>query len=337
MKIAFFDLHNFERKFFEEAQGKKHEINFIETRLTSKTAALAKGHQCVCSFVNDKLDSETVRLLAQEGIKLIALRSAGYNHVDIQACQKNGITLVRVPAYSPHAVAEHALALILSLNRKIHRAYQRVRELNFSLDGLVGFDLNGKTVGIVGTGNIGSVFLKIMHGLGCNILANDLIQNKELIENYQVNYVDLETILCKSDIISLHVPLTPETRHIINSTTLAKMKKGMMLINTGRGALIDTKALISALKSGQIGAAGLDVYEEEEGIFFMNLSDQMLNDDILARLLTFPQVLITSHQGFLTKEALTSIAKTTIKNISDFEDGLPLINEIKISSSIANN
>jgi D-lactate dehydrogenase len=328
MKIAFFDTHPFERNIFlKENESFKHEITFFETRLTEQTANLAVGYPCVCAFVNDRLDSKTLRVISADGTRLIALRSAGFNHVDLEVASELSLRIVRVPEYSPYAVAEHAVALILSLNRKIHRAYSRVREGNFSLDGLVGFDLHKKTAGIMGTGKIGSVMAKILSGFGCQVLACDRLQNPELVAA-GVQYVNFEELLKKSDIISLHVPLTPETRHLINGQAFSQMKKGVMLINTGRGGLVDTRALIQFLKSGHIGYAGLDVYEEEEGIFFENLSEQILQDDQLARLLTFPNVLLTSHQAFLTVEALGNIAETTLRNISEFENGSHLSNEV---------
>lgn len=262
-------------------------------------------------------------------MRLIALRSAGFNHVDLDAARRLGFTIVRVPEYSPHAVAEHAAALILTLNRKTHRAYNRVREANFSLDGLVGFDLHGKTVGVVGTGRIGAVMLRIMHGFGCRLLAHDVNEDAALMQEVPVRYVALQELLDASDIISLHVPLTPGTRHLIDAAALARMKPGVILINTGRGALIDTQALVAALKRGHVGGAGLDVYEEEAGIFFNDLSDRVLQDDVLARLLTFPNTLITSHQGFLTHEALANIAETTLANVRAFERGEPLANAVR--------
>ena len=333
MKIALFDTHGFERAIFEKENLKfDHEVTFFETRLTEATANIAHNYPCVCAFVNDKLNEKTLEILARNGTKLIALRSAGYNHVDLPAANKLGLKVVRVPEYSPHAVAEHAVTLILAMNRKIHRAYSRVREGNFSLDGLVGFDLYKKTVGVVGTGRIGSVFAKILLGFGCRVVAFDKRHNEDLIAA-GVKYVKLEELLSISDIISLHVPLNKETYHIIGAEALAKMKAGVMLVNTGRGALIDTKALIKSLKSGHLGYAGLDVYEEEEGLFFENLSDQILQDDQLARLLTFPNVLLTSHQAFLTIEALTNIVNTTLENVRDFESGSTLKNEIRFESN----
>ena len=328
MKIAFFDTHQFEKHIYQKQNEKcNHEIVFFELRLSDQTANVAAGYPCICAFVNDRLDSKTLHTLAAGGTRLIALRSAGFNHVDLESARALGLRVVRVPEYSPHAVAEHAVALILSLNRKIHRAYSRVREGNFSLDGLVGFDLYKKTVGVVGTGRIGSVMAKILNGFGCQVLAYDRLQNPALVET-GVQYVELDELLQKSDIISLHVPLTAETRYLIDAKALSLTKVGVMLINTGRGGLIDTKALIQFLKSEHIGYAGLDVYEEEEGVFFENLSDQILQNDQLARLLTFPNVLLTSHQAFLTKEALGNIAQTTLKNISEFENGSNLSNEV---------
>lgn len=328
VKVAFFDTHGFERAIFQKANERSHhDLVFFETRLTEQTANLASGYLCVCAFVNDRLDKKALQTLAAGGTRLIALRSAGFNQVDLASAQSLGIRVVRVPEYSPHAVAEHAVALILSLNRKIHRAYNRVREGNFSLNGLVGFDLNKKTVGVIGTGRIGTVMAKILSGFGCQVIAHDFVQNPKLIE-IGVQYVALDEILRNSDIISLHVPLTPQTRHLIDEQALALTKPGIMLINTGRGALIDTGALIKSLKSGHIGSAGLDVYEEEEGLFFEDLSGQILQDDKLARLLTFPNVLLTSHQAFLTEEALRNIAEVTLQNISDFENGNALKNEV---------
>lgn len=329
MKIAVFDAHKFERDFFDKENKKfNHQITYFDARLTAQTAKLADGFPCICCFVNDSLNKQALSLLDTKSIKLIALRSAGYNHVDLAETNRLGIKVVRVPAYSPHSVAEHAVALLMSLNRKTHKAYARVRELNFSLNGLIGFDLYQKTVGVIGTGKIGTAFSKIMLGFGCKVLAYDINPNPDLQGETNLQYASLEKILSESDVISLHVPLTPETKHLIDAKALEKIKTGAILINTGRGALIDTKALIKSLKTEKIGAAGLDVYEEEENIFFEDHSAQVLQDDTLARLLTFPNVLITSHQGFLTKEALQKIAETTLQNITDFEKGLPLKNEV---------
>jgi D-lactate dehydrogenase len=263
------------------------------------------------------------------GVRLIALRSAGFNHVDLAGAAALALPVVRVPEYSPYAVAEHAVGLVLALNRKIHRAFARVREWNFSLDGLVGFDLHGKTVGVIGTGRIGGAAARIFHGFGCRILAHDVHPDAALIDRCGVRYVELAEIYRESAVISLHVPLTPSTHHMINGASLAAMKRGIMIINTGRGALIDSRALLAALKTGQVGAAGLDVYEEEEGIFFRDLSNKVLQDDVLARLLTFPNVLVTAHQAFLTGEALANIASTTLANVTSFERGEPLANEVR--------
>ena len=329
MRVAVFDTHRFERDALERANQRcGHELTYYEPRLTRETAPLAERFDAICSFVNDRLDDETLTVLHRGGVKLIALRSAGFNHVDLAAVRRLGFTVVRVPEYSPYAVAEHAVALMLTLIRKTHRAYARVRESNFSLDGLVGFDLHGKTVGVVGTGRIGAVLLRIMRGFGCTLLAYDQKESPTLARELGVRFVPLAELFRASDIISLHVPLTPQTRHLIDAAALAQMKPGVIVINTGRGALIDTHALVSALKRQQIGGAGLDVYEEEEGIFFQDLSGQVLQDDVLARLLTFPNTLITSHQGFLTREALENIADTTLANINAFERGEPLVNQV---------
>jgi len=330
MKVAIFDIHKFERPLFEALNKSfQHNLVFFELRLTSETAYLAKDFPAVCSFVNDKINAKTLNILKENGCQLLALRTAGFNHVDLQAAKKEGIRVVRVPVYSPYAVAEHAIALLLALNRKLCRASARVHELNFSLDGLVGYDLHGKVAGIVGTGRIGSVTAKILSGFGCEVLAFDKNENTEL-KKQGIRYVTLEELFLRSDIISLHVPLNSETLYLINVDTIAKMRRGGTLINTGRGGLIDTKALISALKTGKVGAAGLDVYEEEENVFFQDLSDTILQDDVLARLMTFPNVLITAHQAFLTKEALHNIVETTLQNIKEFEQGSSLSNEINL-------
>ena len=330
MKTAVFDTHGFDREALERANvDYGHDLRFFDLRLTPDTAALAADFEAVCAFVNDRLDEAALGILRRGGTRLIALRSAGFNQVDLEAAARLGFTVVRVPAYSPHAVAEHAVALLLTLNRKTHRAYNRVRESNFSLDGLVGFDLHGKTVGVVGTGRIGSVLLRILNGFGCQLLACDLTPEMALAQELGVRYVSLDELLRASDVISLHVPLTPGTRHLIDAAALERMKRGVILINTSRGALIDTNALVAALKRGHVGAAGLDVYEEEEGIFFEDLSGQVLQDDVLARLLTFPNTLITSHQGFLTREALANIADTTLANIQGFERGEALANQVR--------
>lgn len=331
MKVAFFDTHKFDRDSFEASNARLSyslDIDYISSPLTAQTARLAHGCEAVCIFVNDQIDSETAKILADQGIGLVALRCAGYNNVDMVACQSNSIRVVRVPAYSPHAVAEHAAGLMLTLNRKIHRAYCRIREMNFSLDGLVGFDLYSKRIGIIGTGKIGAAFAAICSGFGMRIFAYDVYQNAELAARFGVEYVDLKTLYRESDIISLHAPLNPETFHIINQQTLDLMKRGVMIINTSRGALIDTAALIEGLKSGIVGSAGLDVYEEEEGVFFEDLSQTIMRDDVLARLLTLPNVIVTSHQAFLTQEALGNIASTTLNSIAAYASGRALENEI---------
>ena len=331
MKVAFFDAHHFERKIFDQMNEKfHHELSYFEVRVSPETAKLAAHFPVVCAFAHDRLDSVTLKILKSQGVELIALRSAGFNHVDLLAAAQLGLKVVRVPAYSPHAVAEHAVALLLALNRKVCRASSRVREFNFSLEGLVGFDLFGKRVGVIGTGRIGTVMARIMRGFGSDVLAFDPISNPDLT-SIGVKYVSLQELYAKAEVISLHVPLMESTRHMINEKALQKMKAGVILINTGRGALIDSKALVAALKTGHIGAAGLDVYEEEENIFYQDLSDQILQDDVLARLLTFPNVLVTSHQAFLTQEALINIAETTLRNIEDFEKKRPMVNEVKVS------
>jgi D-lactate dehydrogenase len=332
MKVVVFDTHYFEKDILISINKEfEHDLNFLDSKLTSQTAALANGYECVCVFVNDKLDKEVIGILKNGETKLLALRSAGFNHVDLAAAKELGVKVVRVPAYSPYSVAEYACGLILSLNRKIHKAYIRVREGNFSLDGLVGFDLHHKTVGVIGTGRIGKAFIKIMKGFGCYVLAHDIKPDLEFAEEVGFSYVELEELIQKSDIISLHLPLNPQTNHLINSKVFEKMKPGCILINTGRGGLVDTKALITSLKSGHLGAAGLDVYEEEENLFFEDHSGQIIQDDVLSRLITFPNVLLTSHQAFLTNEALENISHTTLQNISAFENNQVLENEVKLN------
>ena len=318
MRVAFFSTHRFDRQFFDEVNGGEHELEYFEAQLTAATAALASGHSAVCAFVNDRLDSTVLKQLAAGGTRLIALRSAGFNHVDLNAARELGLTVSRVPAYSPHAVAEHTIALILTLNRKTHRAIARVREGNFALDGLLGFDLHGRTVGIVGTGKIGTAVAHIMNGFGCMVLASDPAPNEEC-RSAGVKYVPLATLWAASDIITLHAPLNDTTRHMVNGASIAGMKRGVMIVNTGRGALVDTAALIEGLKAGQIGHLGLDVYEEEEALFFQDHSSEVIQDDVFARLLTFPNVVITAHQAFFTQDALQAIAQTTLGNITAFE------------------
>ncbi|HET6765964.1 MAG TPA: 2-hydroxyacid dehydrogenase [Chitinophagaceae bacterium] len=328
MKIAFFSTQPYDKEYFDR-YNTQHEILFFEARLNEQTANLARGCTAVCAFVNDQLNAAVLNTLNEMGIKIIAQRCAGFNNVDVVAASKNNMAIVRVPAYSPHAVAEHALALIMTLNRKTHKAYNRVREGNFSLDRLTGFDLYDKTVGVIGTGKIGQCFARIMQGLGCKVIAFDILINKEL-EDSGVKYFSLPEVLEQSNIISLHCPLTEQTRHLINKRTLEIMKTGAMLINTSRGALVDTKAVIDALKNGKLGYLGLDVYEQEEKLFFHDLNENIIADDVLVRLLGFPNVLITSHQGFLTDEALTQIAIETLQNITDFEEHRPLKNKVSI-------
>jgi D-lactate dehydrogenase len=320
MKVAVFSTKSYDREFLEAANhAAGHDLRFLDVRLSSGTAALAQDAEAVCAFVNDDLSAPILQELARLGVRLVALRSAGFNNVDLEGARKLGVRIARVPAYSPHAVAEHTAALILALNRKIHRAYNRVREGNFALDGLLGFDLHGKTVGIVGMGKIGEAFARIMAGFGCRLLANDLKPNPACAA-LGAGYVSREEIFAESDILSLHCPLTPETHHLIRGETLVQLKPGMMLINTSRGAVIETRAVIKGLKEGVIGALGLDVYEEEADLFFENLSDRFIPDDVFARLLTFPNVLITGHQAFFTKEALSKIAEITIANIGAFAE-----------------
>lgn len=332
MKVAIFSTHQFEVNYLKNANKKLHELHFFEERLTVNTAVLAKGFVAVSIFTSDDASESVLRKLAKNGTRLLVLRSAGYNHVDLSAANNLGIMVVRVPEYSPFAVAEHTVALLLALNRKIIRANHRVRDLNFSLDGLIGFDLHGKTVGVIGTGKIGQALVKILHGFGCKILGYDITPNSQLITECKVAYTDLPTLLKKSDIISLHVPLTTETKYLINQKSIAQMKKGVMLLNTSRGGLVDTKAVIEGLKSQKVGYFGIDVYEEEEGLFFEDHSDGILKDDVIARLMTFPNVLITSHQAFLTDTALRNIAEITVANITCFEQGLTCVNSVsKIS------
>lgn len=329
MKITFFSTQPYDRESFLKHHADAHfELVFLEEKLTEHTVPLASGSQAICVFVNDTLNEGVIRQLSQLNIQLIALRCAGFNNVDLKAALASNIKVVRVPAYSPHAVAEHALAMIMTLNRKTHKAYNRIREQNFSLNGLLGFDLYKKTIGVIGTGHIGEVFCRIMHGLGCNILACDPVKKPE-IEKMGIAYVPMNDLFPQCDILSLHCPLNETTSYLINSDTIAKMKAGVMLINTSRGGLVDTKAVIASLKSGHIGYLGIDVYEQEEDLFFQNLSEQIILDDIIARLMSFPNVLITAHQGFFTQEALNQIARTTFDNMKAFMTGEVLINEIK--------
>jgi D-lactate dehydrogenase len=325
VNTAIFSAKKYDREFLNAANGARHELRFFEPHLNEETVSLAAGFEAVCVFVNDQMNAAVIATLESLGVRLIALRCAGYNNVDLSAAKKHGITVVRVPAYSPYAVAEHTIALMLALNRKLHRAYNRVREGNFALDGLVGFDMHGKIVGVIGTGQIGTVVAQILTGFGCPILAFDPFPNATC-RSLGVRYVELNQLFAESDIITVHCPLTPENKHLINGQALEKMKNGVMLINTSRGALLDTIVITEGLKSGRIGYLGLDVYEEEEDIFFEDRSGLILSDDVFARLLTFPNVIITGHQAFFTREALLNIAATTIANITKFENNQPLEN-----------
>lgn len=325
MDVAIFSAKPYDREFLDAANAEgMHRLTYFEPRLSIETARLAAKCNAVCVFVNDVLDSRVIRELAEQGTSLVALRCAGFNNVDLEAAAAHDIAVARVPAYSPSAIAEHTIALMLTLIRKTHRAYNRVREGNFSLDGLLGFDLAGKTVGIVGTGRIGACVAEILLGFRCKVLANDPEPNAKL-EALGVQYVPLEDITAQSDIITLHCPLDPQTHHLVNRRSISEMKDGVVLINTSRGGVLDTRAVIAGLKRNKIGYLGLDVYEEEADLFFQDLSETPIQDDIFARLLTFPNVLITGHQGFFTREALTAIAETTIANITAFEQsGAPI-------------
>jgi D-lactate dehydrogenase len=330
MKVALFSTKSYDKEYFNRFNtGTGQHLSYFDASLNTDTVVLTKGFDAVCLFVNDKADKETMQQLAANGIKLIALRCAGFNNVDLDAATKTNIKVVRVPAYSPQAVAEHAVALILTLNRKTHKAYNRVRESNFSLEKLTGFNLYGKTVGAVGTGKIGQAFCRIMLGFGCKVIAYDMMPSDEM-KKAGVEYKTMDELLQQSDIISLHCPLSPETHHLMNKKAFAKMKKGAMLINTSRGAVIDTQDAIDALKDEQLGYLGIDVYEQEEKLFFKDLSGSIIPDDMISRLIMFPNVLITSHQGFFTKEALEQIATVTLDNISAFEKGKPLENEVAL-------
>ncbi|NDL60257.1 2-hydroxyacid dehydrogenase [Phytoactinopolyspora mesophila] len=328
MRVAVFSTKPYDEQFLREAnKSAGHELVFLEPRLSFDTASLAAGCDAVCAFVNDDLSGDVLSVLAKGGVRMVALRSAGFNHVDLATAARLDITVARVPGYSPHAVAEHCAGLILALNRKIHRAHNRVRENNFALTGLLGFDLHGKTIGIIGTGQIGVRFARIMAGFGCRILATDPYPSDDA-RQAGAEYVPLDVLLAESHIITLHCPLTPETHHLIDADRIARMRTGVMLINTSRGALVDTTAVIGGLKNGKIGYLGLDVYEEEADLFFEDLSDKLLNDDVFSRLLTFPNVLITGHQAFFTEEALRNIASTTIGNLTGFERGEEAVHHV---------
>lgn len=327
MKTAVFSTKVYDREFLQAAAREAgHEVTFFEPRLAAETCKLAEGFPAVCAFVNDNLNAEVLARLAAGGARLVAMRCAGFNNVDLAAAAECGVRVTRVPAYSPHAVAEHTVGLILSLNRKIHKAYIRVREGNFSLEGLLGFDLHGRTAGVVGTGKIGQVVARILNGFGCRMLFYDVYESPAC--HALGEYVPLDRLLTESDIISLHLPLTPDTHHLIDGAAVARMKPGVMLINTSRGGLIDTRAVIDGLKEQKIGYLGLDVYEEEEELFFEDLSSRVIRDDVFSRLLTFPNVIITGHQAFFTREALSQIAQVTMESLTAFENGAPLAYEV---------
>ena len=329
MKITFFGVKPYDREVFAQVSvAMPYEICYHRSHLNARNVALAQGAEAVCIFVNDTADAETICRLANMGVKLIALRCAGFNNVDLTAAVRCGIDVVRVPAYSPHAVAEHAVALMLALNRKIHRAYWRTRDGNFSLHGLLGFDMYGKTAGIVGIGKIARELIRILKGFGMEVLAHDLHPDEQYAWNAGISYVSLDELYERSDIISLHCPLTDRTRYMIGDVAIARMKPGVMLINTGRGQLIHTEALIDGLKEKKIGAAGLDVYEEEADYFYEDTSDRIMDDDVLARLLSFNNVIVTSHQAFFTREALLEIARVTMQNINEFYAGKELTNRV---------
>jgi D-lactate dehydrogenase len=319
VKIAFFNTKQYDQEYFDKANSDgTQQIRYFSSRLNINSTSLITDEKVVCAFINDSLDAEVLHSLKQKGVELIALRSAGFNHVDIACAKELSLPVVRVPAYSPYAIAEHAVGLLLCLDRGIHRAHNRVREGDFSLRDLMGFDLHGKTVGVVGTGKIGQTFANIMLGFGCKVIAYDVVQNEQCIQS-GITYTSLDNLFSQADIISLHCPLTPETYHLIDDKALGEMRDGVAIINTSRGKLVDTKAIINALKDGKVGLLGLDVYEEEEAMFFEDFSTKGIQDDVLARLTTFPNVIITSHQAFFTREAMSNIATTTLSNISQFE------------------
>jgi D-lactate dehydrogenase len=327
MRTAVFSTKSYDRQYLSPAAEQAgHALTFFEPRLSAETAVLARGFPAICTFVNDYLTADVLRLLAEGGTKFAALRCAGFNQVDLDAAAKAGLRIARVPAYSPHAVAEHTLGMMLALNRKYHKAFNRVREGNFSLEGLLGFDMHGKTAGVVGTGKIGAIVSQLLACFGCELLLYDVVHDQRLAELGR--YASLPELFAQSDIVSLHCPLTPHTQHLVCRESIEQMKPGVMLINTSRGALVDTQAVIAGLKSGRIGYLGLDVYEEEADLFFENLAEQVIHDDVFMRLLTFPNVLITSHQAFFTQTALEQIARTTMANLTAMDHGEPLTNEV---------
>ncbi len=328
MKTLVYSHHAFEEPYFEKRKYDNLQLSFTQQALSAETASLSEGFEAVSLFANDDASAPVLQLLHNNGVRFITLRSAGYNHVDLVKAKQLGMRVARVPAYSPFAVAEHAVTLMLGLNRKIICSYNRIMEHNFSLNGLTGFDMNGKTVGIIGTGKIGSAMARILHGFGCRILAYDLSENEAIKQQYKAEYTDLETLCRQSDIITLHIPLNEQTKYFINCRVIEQMKPGVMLINTARGGLLNTSDVIAALKSGHIGYFGMDVYEHEHGLFFEDRSGEILQDDKLARLMAFNNVLITGHQGFLTETALGNICETTLYNLGCFEKGLPCENEL---------
>lgn len=330
MKVLVYDTHSYDRSFLDAANGGRHQLDYTTAQLDLQTAALAEGYDAVCLFVNDHAGAEVLARLAAGGVRMIAQRSTGYNNIDLAAAARHGIVAMRVSHYSPYAVAEHAVALLMSLNRRIHRAYSRTREFNFRIAGLLGRDIHGSTVGVIGTGKIGAIFARIMKGFGCELLGYDVRENPECLE-LGMRYVPLDELWPQCDIVSLHAPLTAQTHYLINRESLARLKPGAYIINTSRGGLVETEALIEALASGHLAGVGLDVYEEEAGKFFRDLSDAPMGDDTLARLMTFPNALVTGHQAFFTHEAVTTIAETTIRNIDDFAAGRENENVLKAS------
>lgn len=332
MRVAMFSTKPYDRRSFEEAGTGGLDIHWLEPRLSEETVPLAEGSQAVCLFVNDEANATVIEALARGGTRLIALRCAGFNNVDLAAAEAHGIAVARVPAYSPHAVAEFTVGLLLALVRRIHKAYTRTRENNFALDGLLGFDLHGRTVGVIGTGRIGALVARILRaGFGCRVLAHDVHPDAAL-EALGIRYAPVDEIVAAADIISLHCPLTPETHYLLNAHSIARLKPGTIVVNTSRGALIDTEAAIEGLKSGQLGGLAIDVYEQEADLFFEDLSAEIIQDDALQRLMMFPNVLVTGHQAYFTREALAAIAATTLSNIADFRAGRPLANAVRAAA-----
>lgn len=331
MKIAVYSAHDFEVPFLKAANNNEYNLRFISAKLNEQTVSQSKGCDVVAVFSSDDVSKKVLNKLHEYGVKFVTTRSAGFNHIDLETAESHGISVTNVPGYSPNAIAEHCLALMLAISRKLIPSYERIRNYDFSLNGLVGSELSTKTIGIMGTGNIGYRLIRILRGFGCNILAYDANKNTEITKMDEVEYVELNTLLAKSDIISLNLPLNEETEHIINTKAIEKMRKGVILINAGRGKLVDTKAVVDALKSEKIGGFGMDVYEREDGFFYEDHSNQVFKDDLFARLLTFKNVVVTAHQAFLTETALEEIAVTTMQNVHDFEHGNTLENEVKFT------